>query len=392
MTEDLIKTLLYQSESDTLDFKRDQYPLAGADSEAKSELVKDVVAYANAWKTSDAHILIGVDENPGGKANVVGVTNHLDDAALQQLVNSKTNRPVRFHYSAITVEGNQVGIITIDHKQDRPIFLDKNFGKLRKDVVYVKRSSSTAEADPDEIAEMGEARAEAAIAIPTLTMEFGNLKSRKGLGTSIGRTSVLLVDPPPPPSNPVAEAQAKVLKAMLQNDKIMKSFDSLGDISKMLSPMGRFRPKPEEIRRYHEEVARFSSVALVIRNTGCITATGVRVEISGQKYEGFEVRDAHDAPQQPTGFPHVQLATFRSSIEVAIHDNEWRAVVDVGRLQPKAEHWTDADLYIAATVPVTVQATARVYADNLSQPVELPLEIRLQTEERIYKPSQQEDE
>jgi hypothetical protein len=38
------------AESDVLDFKRDQYPLAAATEDQESELVKDVVAFANAWK------------------------------------------------------------------------------------------------------------------------------------------------------------------------------------------------------------------------------------------------------------------------------------------------------------------------------------------------------
>ena len=36
-------------------------------------MVKDILAMANAWKTSDAYVLVGVDENPGGRARVVGV-------------------------------------------------------------------------------------------------------------------------------------------------------------------------------------------------------------------------------------------------------------------------------------------------------------------------------
>jgi hypothetical protein len=57
-----VETLLNMSESDTLDFKQEQYPLANAAPEQKGELVKDILAFANAWKTSDAHILVGVAE------------------------------------------------------------------------------------------------------------------------------------------------------------------------------------------------------------------------------------------------------------------------------------------------------------------------------------------
>lgn len=392
MTEDLIKTLLYKSEGDTLDFKRDQYPLAGADNETKSELVKDIVAFANAWKTADAHILIGVDENPGDKAIVVGITDHLEDANLQLLVNSKAIRPVRFHYSAVAVEGKQIGVITIGLNQDRPLYLKKDFGKLRKDVVYVRRGSSTVEAGPDEIAEMGKARAEAAIAVPSMSVEFADPNARRSLGTSIERVSVILVDPPRPPATPLADAQAKIVAAFLNQEETRQGLMAMADFSKSIDFSARFRPKPQEVRRYHEELARFHSVGVVIRNTGSVPATGVRLEIFGQRIAGFEVRDVCDAPEEPSGLPRIHPISFRSSVSVSLHDDEWRAVVEVGNLQPKAEHWTDADLYIAATLPVNVQATARIYADNLAQPVEIPVDIRLQTVEKTYQPSQQEED
>jgi hypothetical protein len=56
---ELIETLLNMSESASLDFKRDQYPLAGASDEQKSELVKDIVAFANAWKSGSSVAEVG---------------------------------------------------------------------------------------------------------------------------------------------------------------------------------------------------------------------------------------------------------------------------------------------------------------------------------------------
>jgi Putative DNA-binding domain len=64
----LIENLLNQDESSSLDFKRDQYPFDGADDGQKSELVKDILAFTNAWRQSDAYILIGVDDVQGGRS------------------------------------------------------------------------------------------------------------------------------------------------------------------------------------------------------------------------------------------------------------------------------------------------------------------------------------
>src|SRR5438477_13143500 len=97
----LVEELLYGSEGVDLDFKRDQYPIEGASDLDKAELLKDILTFANAFRRSDAFILIGVEEVSGGRASVIGVADHLKDADLQQFVNTKTNRDIVFRYHAI---------------------------------------------------------------------------------------------------------------------------------------------------------------------------------------------------------------------------------------------------------------------------------------------------
>jgi Putative DNA-binding domain len=158
MDRTLIEELLHEDEGATLDFKRDQYPFEGADDLTKSELLKDILAFANAWRRSSAYILIGVEHVKGGRSNPAGVATHHDDAKLQQFVNSKTNRPIFFSYNTLTIDNVQVGVICIP-EQDRPFFLKKDYGKLKADVVYLRRGSSTGTANPEELHRMGAAAA-----------------------------------------------------------------------------------------------------------------------------------------------------------------------------------------------------------------------------------------
>jgi hypothetical protein len=90
MDAKLLNELLHEEESATLDFKRDQYPFVGADDSTKSELLKDVLAMANAWRRAETFILIGVEDVRGGRSNPLGVTTQHDDATLQQFVISST--------------------------------------------------------------------------------------------------------------------------------------------------------------------------------------------------------------------------------------------------------------------------------------------------------------
>lgn len=100
MNNTIIEELLNEDESSSLDFKRDQYTFDKATDDQKNELLKDILAFSNSWRRTDAYILIGVEEIKGGRSKVVGVSNHIDDANLQQLVNKKTQRPVNFSYEA----------------------------------------------------------------------------------------------------------------------------------------------------------------------------------------------------------------------------------------------------------------------------------------------------
>jgi hypothetical protein len=148
--QDFIDQLLFEEEGTTLDFKREQYRFRGATDEEKSELLKDVLSFANAHRRTDAYILIGVKEVKGGRSEVVGISDDLDDANLQQFINSKTNKPIDFSYKAIQYNEFKVGIIHIP-VQRRPFFLTKDVGKLQKNLVYIRRSSSTDIASPDEV-------------------------------------------------------------------------------------------------------------------------------------------------------------------------------------------------------------------------------------------------
>jgi hypothetical protein len=164
-----LSSLLQRSEGDTLDFKRDNYPFRNAAEDQKSELLKDILALANTWKATDAYIIIGVEESNGKATKLPGVIPELSDSDVQQLVNSKTNRPIAFGVEHVEHEGAQLTIIRVLQKQSRPIFLIKSYGRIKRNTVYVRHGSSTEEASPDEVAEM--ARDEAAIS-PDVQVRF----------------------------------------------------------------------------------------------------------------------------------------------------------------------------------------------------------------------------
>ena len=167
--EALIQELLYRGEGPTLDYKVKQYPFSGAEDGQKAELLKDILAFANAWRTDTAYILIGVKNDTG---ELVDLDVDIDDSRLQEFINSKTNHPVNLSYRSLDYAGTKLGLYTIP-VQDRPVYVRKQFGRVLPNVVYVRRGSATAIADPSEIAKMGVAAVtQTAMHSPKLTVKI----------------------------------------------------------------------------------------------------------------------------------------------------------------------------------------------------------------------------
>lgn len=156
LTDDQLEQLRYKGEGSDLDYKADRYPFASATDDAKSELLKDILAMANAHRDGTAYILIGFKENSPHPAEVVGVPAEgaIDDSRIQQFVNEKLESKLDFRYEERIFDGKHVAVLAIP-KQSRPFYLKKDYGKLLKDTVYIRRGSSTSVASPREVAMMG---------------------------------------------------------------------------------------------------------------------------------------------------------------------------------------------------------------------------------------------
>jgi len=88
------KDVLFRGESETLDFKRDQYTY-GTDLE-KSELLKDILAMANAWRNDMSFILVGIDASIS-PASVVGASMALMTRICSSSLTAKRIARYSFH-------------------------------------------------------------------------------------------------------------------------------------------------------------------------------------------------------------------------------------------------------------------------------------------------------
>ncbi|WP_394849692.1 ATP-binding protein [Pendulispora brunnea] len=370
------------SESDVLDFKSAQYLFSGATEDQKSELVKDILAFANAWKTDDAYIVIGAKENPGGRATLTGVSSHLDDARIQELVNSKTNHPVAFEYVALTFEGVSIAIIRIRRTQQRPIFLRKKFGRLEPNAVYLRRGSSTATAAPDEIARMG-AAALSTTQEPILEIDLARYPEQQIHGKVARLTSTVtsIQTIPSPRSRAVHPDRQRLLDSMPQHARVLRASREKLERSARRDPWPP--PDPKQVAEYRKKTALLSGLVFRVHNAGRVLVSDARIIMAFAQSPGLSIVD--EIPAEPRGGIHQissVLARSRNAPTTTVRETlqSWEVTADIGKIQPNATSWS-APFWLGSTSPCDLSVTAQVLGDNISTRTEVTLQFEIYVNE-----------
>jgi hypothetical protein len=347
-----------------LDFKRDQYPFAGATDAEKAELLKDILAFANAWRRTDAFILVGVEEVKGERGKVHGVSWHFDDAMLQQFVNGKTQRAIDFSVETMTVDGQKIDAIRIP-VQRRPFYLRKDYARLKAGIVYFRRGTTTAEANPDDIAAMGEDAAEPKSPEPVLQFEFAEAapqwlggQSFKALGTVVAlqmkAMDVELLERPSNP-NPWLVNQPRSTRSTLQQTE-----DVLGSLkrSSQLSEMTK-------------------GVHFAVSNSGTVSAVNVEAHLVIPRHLGLVV--ATNDQLHPVAAANLDelLKNLEKDFPLQSKPHCWEIKLSFERILPGHVIFSPDIYYLGATQSGRWQMGGTIYGDNLFKPNKNLLEITI---------------
>jgi len=364
----IIEELLYEEESSILDFKQQQYPFANENEYKKSELLKDILAFANAWRRNDAYILIGIEEVKGGKSNVLGIDNNLDDSDLQQFVNSKTQRPLIFEYKNTKIDNKNIGLIKIQINE-RPIYLKKDYGKLKKHIVYIRRGSSTDEATPDEIAKMG-ASIKSEKNIPILELFFANRDEKLNLNAKINIISKILELP-----------KNEEIKDYEEN----RSYDKFN-----LMPNSSYSNKDyyRELCNYYYLKTIVNPLSFCIKNSSDTTAIDIKIEITVDLCDGnldfiFE-KKLPERPQANYDYGIHNIKSFQEQMsEIQIQpdivikpiNKIWHIDIFFQKVQPRQTIFTKDLIYLILKKEEEINFNYKIFADELPTPIEGNLTI-----------------
>ncbi|MDX9990401.1 ATP-binding protein [Thiothrix unzii] len=369
----MYEDLLYENESATLDFKREQYRFNNENDFIKSELLKDILAFANAWRRTDAHILIGVQENKDTKALTLGINEDLDDAQIQQFFNEKTQIPINFTYKTIILEHKKVGVIEITHTK-RPVFLKKDYGKLKKNVVYIRRGSSTTEASPDEIFDMGKKDSENT-STPTLNINFSNNEEKTIQGDTIELDAI--------------DIGSSIYKNISDFDGDHDN-SYFGDQYRVILNIGT--PNREYYRKlflhYHVK-KKINKLNFSIANTSPIVATGISILLIAKKTEECSFIKNKDIPQKIEKYHNHLTAIIKTQatintkklmqkIEPLIIEEtsqEWHITMNIEKILPKSIIYFEEPIFLLSNKSHSSTLSATIYGDNIPLPIKKDLLI-----------------
>ena len=137
--DEIISLVKSTPEQTAFDWKSDFVP--PKDNEKRGEIIKDIVAIANASPLSYGFIVYRVD--PRKPDPIVGITSHYDDSKLQQLLKDKVEPLPEFLYYEVSTGAKTVSVIQVSPSKKRPFIISVDIGKIKAGQIPIRRGSST---------------------------------------------------------------------------------------------------------------------------------------------------------------------------------------------------------------------------------------------------------
>lgn len=134
---DLIDLIHYENEKTGLDFKAVIYKADKFD-----DLLKDIMAMANAALEEDRYIVVGIKHHPSSERVILGVEEFMDDATYYQLVHSNIEPDIHFEYFHVEVADKKVGVFRIFNCDNQPYLMKKDTKNLRRGDGFIRKGTS----------------------------------------------------------------------------------------------------------------------------------------------------------------------------------------------------------------------------------------------------------
>jgi hypothetical protein len=124
----------YHHENEYLDFKREEYK-----DLKKHELIKDVLAFANAEHQGDRYIIFGI-EKQNNEVKVYPIENPLDSSDIQTYVHEYIKPDLKIEYYPFDYQGKNLMVLCIKSPVQQPYAIKKTLTYFQGKKSYLKDS------------------------------------------------------------------------------------------------------------------------------------------------------------------------------------------------------------------------------------------------------------
>lgn len=168
MTEKVVDIITYGSESHSIDFKREQYPMEK--HVKKHEFLKDISAMANHPSNEEKYIIIGVKEKNGVAAEFFDTIEIIDQSLYQQYLDSNIEPKINFEYKSFIYKDIKLAYFRVFENNDRPYLIkkavqnsnDKNKIEFKEGDGFIRVGTSTKKMTRADFEKIYKARYESA--------------------------------------------------------------------------------------------------------------------------------------------------------------------------------------------------------------------------------------
>jgi hypothetical protein len=230
--------------------------------------------------------------------------------------------------------------------------------------VYVRRGSSTAIADLDEIAKMGQSFSQDIFGTPLLKVAFFDADKFVSLGSSVSVATENVIMPKP---FEIPEYGRRHVESVLGHNM---------SFSDPMTNQEYWREAANALDFSH----RYRCLDFVVSNTGHCVAYDVRLQIEVDD-PADTILFAESVPEEPSKdvvFRRDQVALVKHNNTVKHLEGKWLIEILVGKIQPNSEARTTGCIYVGANNDCTFTLRTTLRDDKLPMPTagELTVEVR----------------
>lgn len=138
MIRDYDSIIEFENENSGIDFKTIQY-----EKKKHADLLKDIIAMANADVEGERLIIIGIKHKPNGNREIRPIEDgkFIDSAIYQQLVQENIEPDLKIDYAPHFYKNDLLGLLKIGECADPPYMLKKDFATLKKGDCFIRKGS-----------------------------------------------------------------------------------------------------------------------------------------------------------------------------------------------------------------------------------------------------------